>query len=148
MNITKPGIYRDFPTAHYFADPCPEPSLSQSVAKILVEQSPLHAFQAHPRLYVPTADEDADEKYDKARAIGNAAHALMLDRGKVLAVGEFDRLAQEGSAGLQGRRHRRRQGAGPAQAFRDGRPHGRRRARAAEQDRRLRNAFSTATPRW
>jgi hypothetical protein len=90
MNIEKPGIYRDFPTADYFSDPCLEPSFSQSLAKILIEQSPLHAFQAHPRLYVPTADEDDGEKYDKARAIGNAAHSLMLDRGKVLAVGEYE----------------------------------------------------------
>lgn len=89
MKIDKPGIYRDFPTADYFADPCPEPSLSQSVAKILLDQSPLHAYQAHPRLNVPTGEEDDAESYDKAKAIGNAAHALMLDRGKTMAVGEF-----------------------------------------------------------
>lgn len=89
MKITKPGIYRDFPTDVYFGDPCPVPSFTQSLAKILIGQSPLHAFQAHPRLYVPTADEDEGEKYDKDKAIGNAAHALMLDRGKTLAIGEF-----------------------------------------------------------
>ena len=89
MKITKPGIYRDFPTAAYFADPCPEPSFTQSLAKILIEQSPLHAYQAYPRLNVPTADEDDVEKYDKAKAIGNAAHALMLGRGKSLAVEDF-----------------------------------------------------------
>lgn len=87
MNITEPGIYRDFPTAAYFADPCPAPSFTQSLAKVLIEQSPLHAYQQHPRLNVQAADED--EGYDKARAIGNAAHSLMLGRGKVLAVGEF-----------------------------------------------------------
>lgn len=89
MKITAPGIYKDFNTESYFSDPCPEPSFTQSLAKILIEQSPLHAYQAHPRLNVPTADEDP-EKYDKARAIGNAAHSLMLSRGKVIAVGEFD----------------------------------------------------------
>jgi hypothetical protein len=92
MNITKPGIYRNFPTAAYFADPTPEPSLSQSLAKILLEQSPLHAFHAHPRLHVGVADEDEDEgaeKYDSVKAIGNAAHALMLDRGKEVVIGEF-----------------------------------------------------------
>ena len=89
MKIEKPGVYRDMPTADYFADPCASPSLTQSLAKILLEQSPLHAFQAHPRLYVPTAEEDDAEKYDKAKAIGNAAHALMLDRGKVLAIAEY-----------------------------------------------------------
>jgi hypothetical protein len=90
MKITKPGLYREFSTEAYFADPTPAPSLSQSLAKILLEQSPLHAYQAHPRLNVPTAEEDDAEKYDKAKAIGNAAHALMLDRGKTMAVGEFD----------------------------------------------------------
>jgi hypothetical protein len=89
MIITVPGIYRDFATEDYFRDPCPEPSVTQSLAKILIEQSPSHAYQAHPRLNVPTADEDDGEGYDKAKAIGNAAHALMLGRGKELAVGEF-----------------------------------------------------------
>lgn len=89
MTIDKPGIYRDFATADYFADPTPSPSFTQSLAKILLDQSPLHAFQAHPRLYVPTGEEDDSESYDKAKAIGNAAHALMLNRGKELAVGEF-----------------------------------------------------------
>lgn len=89
MNITEPGIYREFLTAAYFADPCPSPSFTQSLAKVLIEQSPLHAYQAHPRLNVKPADEDDGEKYDKAKAIGNAAHSLMLGRGKVLAVAEF-----------------------------------------------------------
>jgi hypothetical protein len=34
----------------YYADPCATPSLSQSIAKVLVTQSPLHAWQEHPRL--------------------------------------------------------------------------------------------------
>jgi len=87
MKITKPGIFRDFDSETYFADPAPEPSFTQSLAKILIEQSPLHAYQAHPRLNVPTADEDDEvEKYDKAKAIGNAAHAIMIRRGKKLAI--------------------------------------------------------------
>lgn len=92
MLIEKPGVYRNFPTAAYFQDPCPAPSLTQSLAKVLIEQSPLHAYQLHPRLGLPSADEDGggEEKYDKAKAIGNAAHSLMLDRGKTIAVGEFD----------------------------------------------------------
>lgn len=92
MKIETPGIYRDFQVADYFADPCIEPSFTQSLAKILIEQSPLHAYQAHPRLNMPVADEDDGEveKYDRAKAIGNAAHAIMLGRGKSLAVGDFD----------------------------------------------------------
>lgn len=90
MKITTKGVYRDVSSNDYFSDPCPSPSLSQSVAKILIEQSPLHAYYAHPRLGEPLADEDDGEKYDKAKAIGNAAHAIMLGRGKVLEVGDFD----------------------------------------------------------
>jgi len=87
MKITKPGIYRDFPTAAYFDDPCPEPSFTQSLAKVLLDHSPLHAYQQHPRLNVQAIEED--EGYDKAKAIGNAAHAMMLGRGKVMAVEDF-----------------------------------------------------------
>jgi hypothetical protein len=89
MKITAPGIYKDFPVDAYFADPAPEPSLTQSLAKILIEQSPLHAYQAHPRLNVPAADEDEGEPYTKQKAIGNAVHALILGRGKTLAVEDF-----------------------------------------------------------
>jgi hypothetical protein len=87
VKIIAPGIYKNFPTADYFADPCPEPSFTQSLAKILLDRSPLHAFQAHPRLYVPTIEED--EGYEKNRAIGNAAHAILLGRGKALEIGEY-----------------------------------------------------------
>jgi hypothetical protein len=91
VKITTPGIYRDFPTAAYFGDPTPIPSFTQSLAKVLIEQSPLHAYQAHPRLNVKPADEDdGGEKYDKAKAIGNAAHKLMLNRGKEMSVGDFE----------------------------------------------------------
>src|SRR5262245_44641936 len=77
MKIEKPGIYFDFPTAAYFADPCPAPSLTQSIAKILLERSPLHAWHAHPRLN-PDYKPDDDTKFD----IGNVAHKLMIGRGK------------------------------------------------------------------
>lgn len=91
MKITVPGLYRDFSTDDYFADPTPAASLSQSVAKILIEQSPLHAKMAHPRLAPPVEDDEDDpEKYVKALAIGNAAHKLMLGRGKQMAVADFD----------------------------------------------------------
>lgn len=80
--ITEPGIYRDFPTVDYFADPCPEPSFSQSIGKLIIDQSPMHAKLAHPRLTSPSEGEDEEaEKYVKAQAIGNAAHAMMLSRG-------------------------------------------------------------------
>lgn len=89
MKIEKPGIYHDFPIAVYHADPCPKPSLTQSIAKVLIEQSPLHAWHEHPRLG-KSADDEEGEKYVSAQAIGNAAHQMMIGRGRDIAVGDFD----------------------------------------------------------
>ena len=92
MKIEKPGIYYDVPTADYFGDPCAAPSLTQSIAKILLDQSPAHARLEHPRLTPAVeADEDARaEKYDPTKAIGNAGHAMMIGRGKDIAEAEFN----------------------------------------------------------
>lgn len=84
--ITQPGLYLDMPTADYFGDCCPEPSLTQSIAKILLDRSPLHAWHAHPKLN-PDFRADDDTKFD----VGNIAHKLMIGRGKEIAVLEgFD----------------------------------------------------------
>jgi hypothetical protein len=87
--ITSPGIFRGFPEADYFADPCPLPSLTQSIAKVLIDQSALHARAEHPR-FADLDEDEPDEKYVKAQAIGNAAHATLIGRGKTLAVGNYD----------------------------------------------------------
>src|ERR1017187_3250533 len=94
FKIEKAGIYKDVADEEYRADPCPTPSLSQSIAKVLIAQSTLHAKEEHPRLKTPDeADDEAGEKYVKAQAIGNAAHAVLIGRGKTLAVGPFDNWA-------------------------------------------------------
>lgn len=85
MRIDKPGIYRGISPADYHADPCPEPSLTQSIAKILLERSPQHAWTAHPRLN-PQFEEDNNKKFD----LGNVAHALVLGRGKDFEILPFD----------------------------------------------------------
>src|SRR6266403_3199123 len=87
----KPGIYPDMDSATYFSDPAPSPSLSQSIAKIILDNSPLHAKLEHPKLCPPvTGDDDLDEKYVKAQAIGNAAHKILLGRGKEIDVLDFN----------------------------------------------------------
>lgn len=85
--ITKPGLYPDISSTDYFDDPCPLPSFSQSIGKVILAHSPAHARVKHPRL-APTGDDvdEEVEKYVKAQAIGNAAHLLMLRRGKVLEI--------------------------------------------------------------
>lgn len=87
--IDKPGIYNGFPVEDYFVDPCPEPSLNQSVAKIILDQSPAHARQEHPRLLGPE-HLDNEERYTRPMTIGNVVHKLLLGRGKDIRVAEFD----------------------------------------------------------
>jgi len=72
IKITEAGIY-DIPDHVYHADPCPEPSLSNSIAKKLIQTTPLHAWLAHPRL-----NKDCEAENKTAWDIGRAGHALML----------------------------------------------------------------------
>ena len=81
----EPGLYLDMHPADYFADPCPSPSLTQSIAKTLLEHSPAHARLEHPRLN-PDYERADPKKYD----VGNIAHAMLLGRGRDLIVIEGD----------------------------------------------------------
>lgn len=90
MLITEPGIYRDFDGEAYFADPCPQPSLSQSIAKVLIERSAARVKFEHPRLAPPKLEDNGTEPYLKAQAIGNAAHQIMLGRGKTVEIIKAD----------------------------------------------------------
>ena len=83
--ILQPGIYKDFPEADYYRDPLSCPSLTQSVAKILIDRSPLHAWHAHPKLN-PDYRHNDDTKFD----VGNIAHKLLIGRGKDIVRLEFD----------------------------------------------------------
>lgn len=89
LRIDKPGIYYDMDPADYYADPCDKPSLTQSIAKILLNRSPAHAALEHPRLRPPPEEDEEAEKYSRAKAIGCAAHAYLIGRGKDIAVGGF-----------------------------------------------------------
>lgn len=84
MRIDKPGVY-DLSAEEYHADCCPEPSLSSSIAKLIVNKTPRHAWAAHPRLnpdYQPTQSERFD--------IGNAAHSFMLRDPKCFEIVNAD----------------------------------------------------------
>lgn len=73
MTITKPGIYT-IPAEEYHADPCPAPSLSASMANILLSQSPLHAWTAHPKLN-PAFLREEEDKFN----MGTAVHRYFLE---------------------------------------------------------------------
>ncbi len=84
--ISKPGLYQMAPEL-YHSDPCEEPSLSSSLAKVLLDYSPEHARAAHPRLAPPRlADEEVEDKPTRPREIGTAVHRLVLDAGCDLTV--------------------------------------------------------------
>jgi len=70
------GVYR-LPADVYHSDPAPEPSLSSSVAKVLISETPLHAWTASPRL-----NPDWEPEVKKAFDIGTAAHRLVLGVGE------------------------------------------------------------------
>lgn len=69
------------------------PTLSASIAKILISQSPAHARAQHPRLnpdYVATTED----KYD----VGTAAHKLLLEGESVIEVVNADNWRTKAAA--------------------------------------------------
>lgn len=81
--IEKPGIYA-VPADEYHADPCAEPSLSRSVAKLLVDRSPMHARWRHPRLNAQLGPRKGANNLD----IGSGCHMLLLGKGAQIDVCE------------------------------------------------------------
>ena len=73
--IIRPGIY-DIPAQRYHSDPTPTPSLSNSIAKKLIRQSPMHAHYAHPRL-----GGAGNDNHTSAMDDGTILHALLLGKG-------------------------------------------------------------------
>ena len=71
--------------AEYHSDPCPEPSLSASVAATLLTRTPLHAWAQHPRLnpdHVPQTSDAFD--------VGTVFHTLVTGHGPTVALVEAD----------------------------------------------------------
>lgn len=96
MTTTTPGtegqgaaalgrFVEDMKAAEYHADPCRVPSLSSSLAKVVVTRSMRHAWLRHPKMggrqIEPTEDMDT----------GSLAHAIMLGEGReIVAVDAKD----------------------------------------------------------
>lgn len=75
----KPGFYCGKPMSWYVSDPCPEPSLSASTIRKLVEESPLKAWKWHARL-------GGKKHSTKAADIGSAAHSVVLEGQDIVQV--------------------------------------------------------------
>lgn len=103
----EPGIH-DIPEEQYHADPCPEPSLSNSVAVTLLQQSPLHAYAIHPRLNKHYEAPAAAEHLDN----GSAAHELIL-RGRKHRLHVVEADSYRTKAAQQSRDDARARGAIP-----------------------------------
>jgi PDDEXK-like uncharacterized protein DUF3799 len=78
------GVHDNVPAADYHVDPAPEPSLSSSIAKVLLKDTPRHAWHKHPRLN-PLWQPEEDEKFD----LGTVAHEVILGRGAGFDVFDY-----------------------------------------------------------
>ena len=78
------GLYDNVTAAAYHADPALDPSLSSSIAKVLVDQTARHAWDRHPRLN-PNYEPQREEKF----ILGSVAHELILGRGAGVEVLDF-----------------------------------------------------------
>jgi hypothetical protein len=91
--ITEPGIY-SLSGPEYHADPVVVPSLSRSIALLLCDLSPAHAYAAHPRLG-PGLDDDPDEVViapdaREDRDAGSAAHSIFLRGENIIDLVPFN----------------------------------------------------------
>lgn len=88
-----PGIY-DLPAEVYHADQmCAVPTLSSTLARLLINRSPRHAWFASPRL---NPDHEPVEK--KTFDIGRAAHRVVLGKGGDMVAYPEHLLAKNGAA--------------------------------------------------
>lgn len=71
-----PGFYAGIPASRYHADRLVDlPTLSSSVADILLNRSARHAFHAHPRLNPNFRHDEPTKEMD----LGTVAHAMLLE---------------------------------------------------------------------
>ena len=80
------GFHSGVKAQVYHADPCPAPSLSSSMAALIIERSPAHARLSHPKLcseYVPRVATDGMN-------FGSVGHELLLGTGGGIAVFDGD----------------------------------------------------------
>lgn len=87
-----PGIH-DISAEAYHNDPCSAPSLSSTLARLILNRSPRHAWHASPRL-----NPDFEPVEKKAFDIGRAAHRCVLGKGGDYVAYPDGVLAKNGAA--------------------------------------------------
>jgi hypothetical protein len=92
----RPSQVERIPAADYHADPAPLPSLSASLAKLLLAKSPRHAWFASPRL-----NPDWEPQDRKTFDIGRAAHRAVLGFGQDYVAVPEELLSSNGAIGTK-----------------------------------------------
>lgn len=83
----QPGLHPGISEAAYHRDAlCATPTLSCSLAKVLIAKSPLHAWTAHPRL----GGKDAEHESTPEQELGSASHKLNLGKGADIDILDAD----------------------------------------------------------
>lgn len=84
--IAEPGIHAHLTPAQYFAEPCPEPALTNSGIGTLLRFCPAKFAYEHPAIGQP-----AEERKDTvAKHMGSLVHRLALDKGDDYEISPFD----------------------------------------------------------
>ncbi|CAI3933951.1 PD-(D/E)XK nuclease-like domain-containing protein [Commensalibacter communis] len=87
FEITEADIYYDMPASIYHSDPCPTPSLSNSLIRDLLDKSPYHAAWKHPRFITPSKSE---KEPTQAMIMGTVLHNLILNKGNDICIIRYD----------------------------------------------------------
>lgn len=90
MAALRPGLHR-IDADSYHADPAERPSLSSTLARLLIDRSPLHAWTASPRL-----NPDFQPVEKKTFDIGRAAHRSALGCGSEWCIIPAEILSDDG----------------------------------------------------
>lgn len=84
--ITTPGFYPHITPDQYFAEPCPEPALTNSGITMLLKTCPAKFAHEHPAI-----DQPPEERAETAAShMGSLVHRLALEKGDDYAVSPYD----------------------------------------------------------
>lgn len=76
MTLLATGFHPHLPEHIYHRDPAEQPSLSSSIARLILERSAWHAWQAHSRL---NPHWQPDDEPSNVMDMGTACHRLLLE---------------------------------------------------------------------